>query len=136
MLKATKECILQLEQVSWFSKAGIADSDQARFVKSWSAAIRKADSLEWENLKLELKNRLVQKIAAVSESRSRQWNKTNSKMRPLAVKFSELACSNLTLEEKDRKALTDTVRWDILNLLMEMEFSDIVPPSFYAGLAF
>ncbi|OQB80449.1 MAG: hypothetical protein BWX88_04549 [Planctomycetes bacterium ADurb.Bin126] len=61
------------------------------------------------------------------------WNQLATELRPIAVALATEKTKAVLEENELPETFLDTVKWDILHLLMEAEYADIYPPGFYAS---
>jgi hypothetical protein len=133
---ATNATFEQLARAEWFSAVGNSVSGNVSTLSSWAEAIEQCASLEWENLCLDAANQLRSRIAEVAPERLQQWNPIVERMKAVSVPLVREKVAKVVAEHALPKVFEDTVQWDVLHLLMEAEYSDIVAPSFYAAQAF
>src|SRR5262245_60975896 len=74
MTETTIATLHRLEEVEWFLKVGVKDTEVAVVLSSWEEAIASCSSLAWENLCLEAANRYREQLIARSKERFNQWN--------------------------------------------------------------
>jgi hypothetical protein len=138
MTPETKATLRQLEDADWFSLVGQHDANTnvAIVLSSWDEAIEHCSSMEWENLELQIVNRLCEKLLAAAPDRFNQWNEIVNEMKQHTIPLVERKIAAVVEQCHLPKVFSDSVQWDILNLCMESEYIDVVPPGFYAGMAF
>ena len=134
----TEATIARMGSTIWFNKVGMHDLGVSgiTYVDSWGKAIESVSSIEYENLCLTLANRIGLKVREVSRDRYEEWNDVVESLRPIAVELTGKKIANIGIEEKFMTALNNQVRWDILHVLIEAEYSDIVTPEAYASNAY
>lgn len=126
----------QIASADWFSAVGGPADGNVVTVSSWAEAIEQCASLEWENICLDAANQLRTRIGAVAPERLQHWNAIVERMKAVSIPLVRTKLSRVVSENTLPKVFEDTVQWDMLHLLMEAEFSDVVAPSFYAAQAF
>lgn len=135
-INATHATFEQLANAGWFSAVGSPASSNVSTVSSWAEAIEQCASLEWENLCLDAANQLRSRIGEAAPERLQQWNPIVERMKAVSMPLVRTKVAQVVSEHALPKVFEDTVQWDVLHLLMEAEYSDIVAPSFYAAQAF
>ena len=136
MMPATAATLKQLRESDWFGQVGEPIFDQrVRALKSWKQAIAECTSARWSDLQLEMANRLREKLLSRSKERFRKWNEVVREIRPITNELVAEKCAAVVKANNLPKEFLDSVRWDILSVALEAEYSDIVPVSFYAGNA-
>ncbi|HQL76005.1 MAG TPA: hypothetical protein PLD58_22710 [Phycisphaerae bacterium] len=123
----------ELKRTRWFRCVGVQDTEAAVVLSSWYEAIESCNSCEWEDLCLEAANQLRERIAERSMERFQLWNQLATELRPIAVALATEKTKAVLEENELPETFLDTVKWDILHLLMEAEYADIYPPGFYAS---
>jgi hypothetical protein len=134
MHRNTLAVLEQLQKASWFSHVGAHDTTAAIILSSWRQAIAFCGSPEWEDLRLEMANQYCERIARHSKERFARWNEIVDGLKKTLVPLVREKIEPVVQQQNPPKAFEDSVRWDIIHLCMEMEYSDVVPPGFYAGL--
>ena len=140
--RATVATLDELSQATWFSEVGKplkldpSVEDKVYLCKTWDEAITHCSKISWENIQIKAGNTLSRRVIQVSPERFKVWNEVAGKVRPLAL---ELVASKID-EVKAKKQLPQSfehrVKWDIIHLLMEAEYSDIVQPAFFAAQSY
>jgi hypothetical protein len=64
-----------------------------------------------------------------------QWNPLIDEIRPIVQEFVHRKTARTVREHDLPVAFVDSVRWDILHLCAEAEFTDVFPAGFYASQA-
>ncbi|WP_031529364.1 hypothetical protein [Dyadobacter crusticola] len=132
----TVQTLKELEQVEWFTRIGVNDVQHAVVLSSWDEAIVFCSSDEWNNLQLEAANRLREKILQISKERFRHWNELVREAKKMTEPLVSRKLKNVIMANALPMTFVETVKWDILHLAMEAEFSDLHPPGFYASQAY
>lgn len=138
MRRTTEQTLLELENAEWFASVGIRNevSKVAVVLSSWEEAIEFCSSVGWENLELELANKLREKLLRTAIDRYRQWNQTAVELKAVTIPLVDRKIAPVVEQNRLPKAFRDAVQWDILHVCMEAEYTDVCPPGFYSGLAF
>jgi hypothetical protein len=130
-----------LHQVKWFENCGkpleleesmIGNIDQCL---TWEQAVKEADSYEWKCIKNEAVNQITQYLDAKHRKIYQTWNLIIDEIRPLLNEVYEdkilfFLPSNLN------KELGQSIRKDILRLLIEAHWSYLVQPVFFTPVTF
>ena len=132
----TLTTLRELDAASWFSRVGIPDFKTVLMLSNWTEAMQWCGMLEWENLRLEVCNQYREELLRRSESRLNLWNTIVQAARAEIQPRAEAWTAKVVKEHELPKRFVDDVRWDMLNLLMEAEYDDIMEPGFYTRLAF
>ncbi len=140
-MKACSVATLQeLENASWFSRVGnmtgIKYPEKILMLSSWKEAIDYCSSIEWENLRLEARERFRGMLMRKDKERWRQWNQVVESVKPTVADLVERKTGAVVDQFKLPQVFVSRVRWDVLSLLMESEYSDVQPPGFFASNAF
>jgi len=75
-------------------------------------------------------------VLKISRVEYRKWNDLIDEVKPLSESLVYEKINKIVEFKKLPKEIIDSVLWDMLHLGMECEYSDIVKPEFYAGLAY
>jgi hypothetical protein len=137
MREQTRRELETLRGATWFRAVGIPDVEEARVLSSWAEASRACERQQYEDLKLEARNLFTERLAERDPERFKEWNIAVRELRPVAKELVKAKFSVVEgLDERVLSTLTATADWDILNVLMEAEYSDVAEPAFYTGLAY
>lgn len=138
----TTATLNDLESANWFVNVGKPLAVDPLFVdkviacKSWNQAIEQSSSTKWGNIQIEAGNALSSRVIAAKSERFHVWNDLVDNLKPLAVDLVGRKICSVVAEHKLPNAFRHTVEWDILHLLLEAEYSDIVKPTFFAAQAY
>ena len=110
------------------------DDENVIVLKSWQEAIKSAERVNWENIRLDWGNSLSVRLAAEYPVRFQRWNDVTVELKTLLLPIIDGRIAALALNELLERKLRSNVRWDLLSLLIESEFADLVPPHYYAAL--
>lgn len=119
--------------VDWFHACGlpILNDSVALFVGTWNAAVKEMKRKRSEIAWFEFRNRLTEQLWLKAPDRYNRWKKIyNEKYESLVNSLFEGACNN-----RRGFDVPVNVRGDIGHFFMELEFADIVPPSYFATRA-
>ncbi len=129
----TLAVIERLGQVEWFRNVGVVDTNAAIVLTSWNEAIARCSAIEWENLTLDAANAIGSRVLAAAPKRFQQWNDVVHAVKPAVIALVARKIERVMRENDLPKVFDDCVQWDVLNLAMECEYSDIVPPAFFSA---
>jgi hypothetical protein len=136
MHPSTRATLKELEEVEWFRNVGVNDVSRAIVLPSWEEAMRHCISLEWMNLSLFLTNELRTQVRELSSDRFQKWNELIDEIKAYTIPFVADKCRGVIETHALPQCFMAAVNRDILHLCMECEYSDIVPPAFFAGNAY
>jgi hypothetical protein len=134
--RATVATFAQLESKEWFRSVGSADGKHIRAVKTWEEALALNVEPVWEEVQAEAANQLTAAILRVSRERYRSWNDVVDRVKPVSEDLVRRKTADVMATRDLPNSFMDSVRWDLLHLGMEAEYSDLVPVGFYADLAY
>lgn len=131
---STRATLAEIAAFDWFSRVGKRDPNvsTAIILGNWYEA---AASLEgdWEDLCLDAANGYREQLMLVAKSQYQTMNEVVG----LIKRETEPMIDALLERRADLRALPkvihDTMRWDMVHLCVEAEFSDCLPPGFYAS---
>lgn len=130
----TQATLQDMAKIPWFSRVGCRHPEvsTARVVGNWYEAVTLLEG-EWEELCLDAANGYCEQLMKVAKPRFQTWNETVE----LIKRETEPMIDALVARRADLQALPkvvhDTIRWDMLHLCIEAEYSDCLPPGFYAS---
>jgi hypothetical protein len=131
---ATIAVLDDLESVEWFRNVGRARSERARSVSSWNEARRYLHSGASENVRIEASNKRRARVLEKSPAAYDEWNERLHMIKPIVTALVlEKALPFAKRHGWPDRAL-DVVRYDILGLAIDADYSDLVGPSIYSEL--
>lgn len=139
---ATQATLQQLRDSEWFSRLGQFTINEGEIVvpveivSSWAEAIECCSADEWNWMLLESANMLRRKLMQTSMNEFRMWNMRIEKVKTVAVPFVNAKISATKKEFGLPEAFDATVNAQILMVLMEAEYSQIIEPGNFSKLAF
>jgi hypothetical protein len=136
MKPQTRATLQQLEEASWFSKVGIADSSAVVVLESWYEAMRSCTSPDWEDLCLQAANEYRARIAETDSAQLNLWNERVALIKEVSIPLVRRKIESVSAQRELGKAFEEVVQWDILHACMEAEYSDVYPPGFNASQAY
>lgn len=140
--EATIATLTELWNADWFGEVGkpleLEPDVKGRIhlCKTWEEATKYCSEISWENVQIEASNSLRRKVISVSTERFKAWNEVARRVIPVARKLVTEKTFSLTESNHLPEEFEQRVRWDIIHLLLEAEYSDIVPPSFFAAQSY
>lgn len=126
----------KLASVNWFRNVGEKDQTMVQYVQSWDEAYISCSSTDWENLTLEATNQLRERIKENNADRFIEWNDIVRTVKPFSESLSEEKTRGIFSNNEIHQVVLSCVKWDILHLCMEAEYSDIVEPAFFSSLSY
>ena len=135
MTSETKELIERISDADWFEKCGDPVDAAVATVMTWSEAVQYCADEKWESICAEESNRIGSVVRAHSHERFNKWNDVANAVRPIVNDLLRRECASAMAKQALPKVFMDTVRWDIIHALLETEYADIYPPSFFATQA-
>lgn len=132
----TQATLDHLRGAKWFTNVGIRDTKAAVVVSSWSEAIERCSSADWESLCLEAVNQYCERIAERSPREFARWNDIVVDIRPSVYALVYEKSEGIIQANELPKVFLSTVTWDIIHVCMEAELAHIYPPGFYASQAY
>ena len=131
MKKQTQLAIRKILDSEWFSSVGKPVGRDVAVATNWDDAIKSCSSLKWQNTCLEAENLLREAIDERSPQRMEQWNDLVDEIEE-AIHQSVHDKLRQCFGERELPERVDTrVRLDIVGYCVELEYADIVQPSFY-----
>jgi hypothetical protein len=123
----------RLENADWFSACGLPVNSDVIVLSSWEEASRSCAGDQWQELLLEHSNQLSESVARISRERFRGWNAFVEGVRPLVMMMVSQKTQRGTQGIELPKIVYDTVSWDILHILLEAEYADLIQPRFFSA---
>jgi hypothetical protein len=137
MNPATEATLKQLSNAEWFCRVGIGVLERrVRTVGSWAEALKECRAESWEEIRMEARNIYTEKLRSASPEAFDSWNDKVLLLRPLTEGLVERKCSDIVSANALPPDFIDYVRWDVLAVAMEAEYSGVISPAFYSGLAY
>ena len=134
MRAQTAELLASMQSWPWFEHVGEPISDPGvTAVRTWERAIELASSDVWEHVELEFGGRFTEKLLITNPPRYQQWNHLVDELKALMEPLSPAWLRPIAVRPTPPAPFINQVRWDVLHIGMETEYSDICPESFYAG---
>jgi hypothetical protein len=129
----TSKFLEEQKTVPWFQKCGDPGNlSDCILVKTWSEAVRSADSKEWKAARLQMKNFYASAVVSSNYEESQTWNATMAEVRTALNDIYESSIMpRLPIDFRDSKIIRGVVTWDIGIAAMETEFEDTYRPIFY-----
>jgi len=127
-----------LSNFSWFSRVGKRHQEvsTADILSNWYEAVASAEDSGWEDLCLDAVNGYCERLAQVAPSRYRTWNVMANAIKAISAPIIASVFAGRPSLQELPKLVQETVQWDVLHVCLEAEFSDCIPPGFYASNAY
>ena len=137
MHQATLATFSELSTVLWFSRVGNADlENSADFVQSWQGAVASMVN-GWEEIRINQINSFEERLRENHPTAWEEWEtRSESVKSAVDMVMSVHVEPSLSVMLNDRSSIVKSVYLDLFGLGMECEYSDILDPGFFAGLAF
>ena len=136
-----KQVIEVLNQVMWFENCGKPlDLEPSMVGKieqclSWEEAIKESEVYEWKCIKNEALNQISEYLDANHRKIYQNWNTIVQEIRPLLAEVNENKIKpNLSIDFGSQ--LSNNIRSDILDLLIETHWSYLVEPVFFTPVTY
>jgi hypothetical protein len=141
MQQKTADFLIKLENMKWFSNVGSkknsADNTDVVFVSSWDEALECTFSDIAEDALTEANGELTTFLHDNHRAEYARWNAIVDELKPLTEKLIKRKVSEA---EADRmippKFPTDSFRWDILQICLNLEYSEQIETEYYKRLAY
>lgn len=134
MHERTALTLERLRQADWFANVGTPVRPDVVAVHSWEEAVASGAKPDWENLRLEIKNRESGRVRQHFGDEAFPWNDLVREIRPQTVAMTNERLNALGLSDLARKVVYAGASWDTLGACLETEYSDIVACDFYRRL--
>lgn len=128
----------EIKKFPWFSKVGHRHPEvsTATVLDNWYEAVSSVESEDWEGLCLDAANGYREQLLRVAPAPYRKWNEKAEAIKEITVPYINALFSGHASLRELPKVVQDTVQWDMLHVCMEAEFSEYLPPGFYASNSF
>ena len=133
----TLELIDKLMKTEWFAHVGEKIDDPSVFqISSWQEAVKYCRSRYSSNVQMEGKNLLTERLCFDFPDRYHKlWNETVAAVKLIIQPMIDRKTNELKTQLKLPKAFRDAIDWDVLCICMELEYSDLIPPRYFAERA-
>lgn len=132
-MKISWLAIYRLNNINWFVNLGVATTLTGVIqVQSFSLFIKGLNSDEWERATLAAGNEITGYLAKKHTNKYQYWNSL--------VKEAKNVVENdiipkITFPESVKGSMTETLKWDLVNYLLEDAYSNFLQePFFFDGL--
>lgn len=136
MQARTIATLQQIESISWFSQVGQNLEEDVVACSSWELALKYAAQLRWENYKYQKAGDLSEALMRQDRNRYRKWNSTVRELKAALEAKVFPAVRAYQHAQGLPDLLLHEVQWDMLHVLLEAEYSDVIEPGFYTDHAF
>ncbi len=131
MRAGTTILLSELKSLKLCSNLGQQSALPHRSVASWSEALKLCRGKKWSLLQLMTKNRNVDVVNRLSWDRYQSWNPTCECLYPDLAQITGEVVARLKDTRKVPDDFGGCMSWDLLCILLEREFEDVTPGSFY-----
>lgn len=138
MRQIAKFTLEEIASSALLAKVGDALPENGDIIacKSWEEATKYALSKYSESIRIQTGNLLSEQVSSLDNNRFQEWND--------CVREGITTINRVILEKisptinniPKRIEIERIIRWDLLHIFLEAEYSDIVTPQFYASQAF
>ena len=132
----TEVTLKELRNAPWFTAVGQPDVQHAKILQSWREALTFCADRKWEDMCLDAANQLTVQLFQQHRERYKEWGKIAQDVRAVVDELLAEKVRPFIQMHHLPETLVNHVGWDISHLLMESEYADVIPPSFFAGLGF
>lgn len=126
----TLQLLSELKSAELFRNIGHPSDLPHRSVASWSEALASCCSESWTALQLMTNNRRAGRVNELNWDRFQQWNPTCASLRPEVLRITEDAVERVGRTREITRDFRNSVSSDLLGILLEREFEDVVAPLF------
>jgi hypothetical protein len=122
-----EEVFVRLKSIILFENVGIEMEGNYSKMNGWKEAckLRRRDSSQ--EFSAEARNFLTRATANADRERFNLWNTHVVRFKEWTLPIIDEALSKLKIDAKSSKIIRDSLGWDLLFLLLEAEYSDLVP---------
>lgn len=131
MRSTTQELLAELKSTPLLGHIGLPNTLGHRSVGSWCEALELCHSESWDSLQLMTKNRNANVVDRLNWDRGQEWNVVCAALRPEIATIIESSFHRVRETHRVTTNLQNSMSWDMLGILLEREFEDVTPPSFY-----
>ncbi|WP_019639719.1 hypothetical protein [Paenibacillus fonticola] len=137
-----QELIHKIKSIQWFANSGhpvkaniAADITlNMTYEKSWAKAAKRSQSIYWEKVSLEERNKLTEYLFANHPQKYKQWNEFAKQGREVIDAEVVPKISDYLQEHQLPAGIMDNVKWDIVNAIMEYNYQHEREPFFFKEL--
>ena len=130
MRTETIQFLSELKSAEFFGRIGRTSDLPHRSVASWDEALASCHSETWDALQLMTNNRQAGRVNELNWDRFQQWNPTCASLRPEVLQITKQAAERVGGTRRVTEDFRNSVSWDLLGILLEREFEDVVAPLF------
>lgn len=129
----TLKMIQDLENTDWFAHVGEPIDDPTIVqIFTWKETVKYCRHRYSANVQMESSNLLTEQLAIQYADRYLHWNKIAPAVHHYIGPLLERKTRDIIKKQKLPKAFMDTVGWDMHAICMELEYSDLIPPQYFA----
>jgi len=123
-----------LDAVEWFRNVGTARPQHARSVLSWEEGQRYLHSAASENVRIEASTGRRARLLEKSPAAYDEWNERIYLIKPIVTALVLEKALPFAIDRGWPERAIDVIRYDILGLAMDADYSALVAPSIYSEL--
>lgn len=131
MRSATQSLLAELQNTPLLGQVGQPHRLPHNSVSSWRVALELCHSETWDSLQLMTKNRHADLVNRLNWDRCQSWNAVWAELRPEIDRTIETTFQRVRRTHEVTTDLQGAMSWDMLGILLEREFEDVTPPTFY-----
>lgn len=131
-MKISQLAMHRLNNINWFVNLGVATTLPSVIqAKSLSLFIKELNSDEWESTTLAVGNEITDYLAK-NTNKYQCWN---SLVKEAKNVVENDIISKITFPESEKGSMTENLKWDLVNYLLEDAYSTfLLEPFFFDGL--
>jgi hypothetical protein len=130
MRPETATLLSEIKEIALLSNLGCPSSLPHRSAGSWEEALELCHSEPWEALQLMTNNRSAGRVNEENWGRFQYWNETCEELYPHLSEIADTTLARVASSRTVTKHVGNSLKWDLLGILLEREFEDVVPPLF------
>lgn len=131
MRDESSKLLEEIRELPLFARLGEPCPLDLPQVRSWSEALRSCATSKWESVTLMAKNRSAARMDQLDWHRAQTWNPTCEIVRPQVVAIADEALRSVASTRRVTDAFRNCVHWDLLAMVLEVEFADVLSPVFH-----
>lgn len=128
MRTETETQLASFSDVPWFQNVGVKKSDNVKAASSWREAMSYCKQLQWASVQLQVNNVLGICVNRTDYERYLQWNRLVNEIDETLNRIIEAQILPISRRFQLPKLFRDSVHWDLMEICLETEFSDICEP--------
>lgn len=134
MINSTK-MLETIKSASIFSQVGKELDMNYTRVNSWEYAYDFCCRQSSDEFSNESSNHLSRAVSNANPKRFDLWNDHVTRFKEVVCPITEKSIQNISLDEEKKKVIKASLQWDLLSILLESEYADIVFIRTYHAIA-